>query len=347
MVKFKPMKPLSRRDFLKLGGLALSGLAFNVTLPDFTGFEDIQLARVATTSVSVYKEPNDQSRIVSTWPRDALVHVYETVDSGTPAYNPFWYRVFGGYMHRGRMQKVRFHSNVPLETIPDTKLVGEVTVPFAEPYRYNEYDGWQLVPFRLYYTTLHWITGIDAGPDGKAWYRLQDEADKNLFYFVPATQIRPLSSQEFALITPEVESKRIDVNLTTQTLTCYENNREVFRRLISSGVQYLFDTPVGNFNIITKLPSRKMSATDLAASSDQNILAGVPWCCFFTGQGHAFHGTYWHDDFGVPHSHGCVNMRNEDASWLFRWSRPTATFEEINKQTLDRKGYGTAVEIHY
>jgi lipoprotein-anchoring transpeptidase ErfK/SrfK len=347
LVKFIPMTSISRRDFLKLGGFALSSLAFTVVLPDFNEFEDIQLARVATTSVSVYKEPDDESLIVATWPRDSLVNVYETVNSGTPAYNPIWYRVFGGYMHRGHMQKVRFHANIPLASVPETKLLGEVTVPFAQPYRYNERDGWVSVPIRLYYSTIHWITGVEAGPDGKAWYRLQDEADKNVYYHIPAVQMRVVAPQELDLVTSEVENKRIDVNLTTQTLTCYEKEQEVFTTLISSGVQYLFDTPAGHFNIMVKLPSRRMSAADRAASDDQNVLAGVPWCAFFTGEGHAFHGTYWHDDFGVPHSHGCVNMRNEDAKWLFRWSRPTATFDEIDRLTLDRKGFGTPVDIHY
>ncbi len=341
------MNPISRRDFLKLGGLALSSLAVTTVLPDFKEFEDIELVRVATHSVSVYKEPNDESLIVATWPRDALVNVYETVDSGTPEYNPIWYRVFGGYMHRARLQRVRFHSNVPLETVPETKLLGKATVPFIQPYNYNEQDGWTRVPFLLYYSTVHWITGIEAGPDRKAWYRLQDEADKSIFYYVPATQMRALPPEEISPITPEVENKFIDVNLTTQTLTCYENNQEVLTTLVSTGVTYLYDTPAGRFNIMVKLPSRRMSAADRAASDDQNVLAGVPWCGFFTDKGHAFHGTYWHDNFGVPMSHGCVNMRNEDAKWLFRWSRPTASFEEIDKLTLDRKGYGTLVDIHY
>jgi len=341
-----PMTSLSRRDFLKLGGLALSSLAFNGYLPDFNEFEDIDLVRVATTSVSVYQQPMDESPIVATWARDALVNVYETVDSGTPDFNPIWYRVFGGYMHRARLQKVRFHANVPLETIPDTKLLGEVTVPFAQPYRYTQYEGWVAVPFRLYYSTIHWITGVEAGPDGKAWYRLLDEADESI-YFIPAGQMRAIPPQELDLITPEVENKRIDVNLTTQSLACFEADTQVFSASISSGVRYLFDTPAGRFNIMVKLPSRRMSAADRAASDDQNVLAGVPWCAFFTGEGHAFHGTYWHDDFGIPHSHGCVNMKNEDALWLFCWSRPTASFDEIDKLTLDRKGYGTRVDIHY
>lgn len=341
------MKPITRRDFLKLGGLALSSLAFTVTLPDFNEFEDIQLVRVATTSVSVYKEPNDLSPIVATWQRDALVNVYDTVNSGTPEWNPIWYRVFGGYMHRAHMQKVRFHANVPLDSIPETKLLGEVTVPFIQPYLYNTRDGWLAVPFRLYYSTLHWIIGVEAGPDGKAWYRLMDEADKKINYYVPAVQMRVLDPLELETINPWVENKRIDVNLTNQTLACFEDNQEVFTASVSTGVRYLFDTPAGRFNIMVKLPSRRMSAADRAASDDQNVLAGVPWCGFFTSQGHAFHGTYWHDDFGVPHSHGCVNMRNEDAQWLFRWSQPGASFAQIDKLTLDRKGFGTLVDIHY
>jgi len=340
------MKSISRRDFLKLGGLALSSLALNAFLPEAAPFDDIELVRVATHSVSVYKEPDDQSVIVATWPRDALVNVYETVNSGTPDYNPIWYRVFGGYMHRARLQRVRFHYNVPVETIPETKLLGEVTVPFVQPYRYNSGDGWTPIAFRLYFSTIHWVTAVEAGPDRKAWYRLLDESDESIYY-VPAAQMRLLPSEEIAPLSPEVENKWIDVNLTEQSLTCYENNSPARSAKVSSGVQYLYDTPAGRFNIMVKLPSRRMSAADRAASDDQNVLAGVPWCSFFTDKGHAFHGTYWHENFGITMSHGCVNMTNEDAKWLFRWSRPTAGFDDIDKLTLDKKGYGTAVEIHY
>ncbi|MFA5873329.1 MAG: twin-arginine translocation signal domain-containing protein, partial [Anaerolineales bacterium] len=176
------MKPISRRDFLKLGGLALASLAFTSFLPEFTEFEDIDLVRVATDEVVVRKEPTDESQIVRTWLRDDLVHVYETVNSGTPAYNPIWYRVFGGYMHRARLQKVRIHYNPPLTSLPEPKLLAELTVPYAQPYRYNQWDGWLPITYRLYYTSIQWITGIEAGPDGKAWYIVQDDADKNFFY---------------------------------------------------------------------------------------------------------------------------------------------------------------------
>ena len=339
------MKSISRRDFLKLGGLALASLAFTSFLPEFTEFEDIDLVRVAHDLVSIYEKPTDKSRIVQTWQRDDLVHVYETINSGTPGYNPIWYRVFGGYMHRARLQKVRIHYNPPLTSIPETKLLAELTVPYAQPYRINQWGGWLPIDYRLYYTSIQWITGIEAGPDGKDWYKVQDEADKSFFYYVPAMQLRPIAAEEIAPLTPDVpfEKKRIDVNLRTQTLTCYENDQTVFTTDVSTGVEGL-NTPTGRFNIMVKLASRRMSTTNLFA--DEIALAGVPWCSFFTGVGHAFHGTYWHDNFGVPMSHGCVNMRTEEAKWLFRWSLPSSGFDEISKQTLDTKGYGTAIDIH-
>jgi hypothetical protein len=340
------MKSISRREFLKLGGMALTSLAFTSFLPEFTEFEDIDLIRVATDSVSVYQEPTDKSQIVRTWVRDDLVHVYETVNSGTPGYNPIWYRVFGGYMHRARLQKVRIHFNPPLPSVPPTKQLAEVTVPFAQPYRYNKWDGWLPIDFRIYYSSIQWLTGIASGPDGKDWYIVQDDADKNFFYFVPTVQMRPIAAEEITPISAEVpaEKKHIDVNLRTQTLTCTESGQAVFTTDISSGVSGL-DTPIGHFNLAVKLAARRMSTTNYFA--DDIALAGVPWCGFFTSEGHAFHGTYWHDNFGVPMSHGCVNMRTDEAKWLFRWSLPSAGFDEINKLTLDTKGYGTAIDIHY
>jgi lipoprotein-anchoring transpeptidase ErfK/SrfK len=342
------MNRLSRRDFLKLGGLTLASLAFTSFLPEFTGFEDLELVRVAKDPVSVYKKPVDSSPIVNTWPRDSLIHVYDTVEVETPGANWNWYRVYGGYMNASRLQKVRIHYNVPLSNIPvTTKVLSEVTVPFTQAYRYNQWDGWVSI-YRLYYSSTQWITGIDTGPDGKAWYIVQDEADKNLHYYVPTVQLRPFSPEEMAPISPDVPmgAKRIDVNLTTQTLTCYESDKVFFTTPVSTGVKGLFDTPSGSFNIQVKLPARNMSTTSRFAD-DVIPLVGVPWTSFFTSQGHAFHGTYWHDNFGVSMSHGCINMRNEDALRLFRWSMPMAGFKNIDMQTLDVKGFGTAVEVHY
>jgi len=90
------MSTLSRRDFLKLGGLSLGSLAFSPLSPTLSGFDDSNIVRVATNSVSVYSRPSDKSSIISTWFSDELLHVYEEVTVDEPAHNPVWYRVWGG-----------------------------------------------------------------------------------------------------------------------------------------------------------------------------------------------------------------------------------------------------------
>jgi hypothetical protein len=346
-------RQLSRRDFLKLSGLALGGLAFSPFLPEAGGFADGDLVRVATTSVSVHVQPNDEYRIVTTWPRDSILHVYDTVTAETPDYNPIWYRVWGGYMHRERLQKVKIIYNQPLSSIPETGLLGEITVPYAQAYRYDAYAGWQTT-YRLYYESVHWINAIETGPDGGPWYRILDELDESIYY-VPASNVRIIPAAELDPISPEIpfEQKRVEVALATQTLTCFEYNQAVFETTISSGRAGLngpngepTHTPSGQFNIQVKMPSKHMGNADLAAGIDDYVIPGVPWVSFFTERGHAFHGTYWHDNFGVPMSHGCLNMRTAEAKWLFRWLLPAAPFEDIDKQTLDRKGFGTPIVIY-
>ncbi len=347
------VRSISRRDFLKLSALALGGLAFTPFLPEITGFEDVNLVRVATKSVSVYRDPSDKSLIVSTWNRDDLVNVYAEVTADEPKHNPVWYRVWGGYMHRARLQRVKVLYNPPLTVIPEKGQLAEVSVPYTQSFRYSKSNGWQPL-YRLYYETVHWVVGIDEGQDGQPWYRLLDEL-LPINYHVPAIHMRPIPTDELAPITPDVpfEKKRIEVSLNTQTLTAHENDQIVFQTKISSGLASLFSsngistlTPIGRFNIQTKMPSKHMGDGSLASDIEAYELLGVPWNCFFTEQGHAFHGTYWHDNFGVPMSRGCINMRMANAKWLFRWTRPVASYDEINPLTLDRKGYGTQVVIY-
>ncbi len=111
------------------------------------------------------------------------------------------------------------------------------------------------------------------------------------------------------------------MNLTTQRLSAYENGKIIFETSISSGIPYgKTASSVGKFNIDPKTPSKHMGNGNLFAGADDYELPGVPWTSFFTGDGQAFHGTYWHDNFGTPMSHGCINMRTEEARWIFRWS---------------------------
>ncbi|MCI0609877.1 MAG: L,D-transpeptidase, partial [Anaerolineae bacterium] len=342
---------LSRRDFLKLGGLSLGTLAFSPSLQSLIGFDDSNLVRVATTSVSVYRKPTDQSSIVSTWYRDELLHVYGEVIADEPVHNPVWYRVWGGYVHRARLQRVKtlFNETLPALEAGLPRLV-EATVPFTQPWRTSKAYGWQQLGFRLYYGSVHWVEAIEPGPTGDPWYRVYDDLT-GFPYHINPLHVRPIPLDELTPITPDVpiQDKRIEVNLTMQSLTAIEYDKEVFKTTISSGLPngprgkdgLSTKTPQGEFRILDKMPAKHMGNGNLFASIDDYELPGVPWTCFFTTQGHAFHGTYWHENFGVPMSRGCVNMRTEDAKWLFRWALPK---HELGKSF--NRGFGTLVRIY-
>jgi hypothetical protein len=160
---FRTMSTLSRRDFLKVGGLSLGSLAFSPSLQNLIGFDDSFLVRVATNSVSVYNRPSDKSSIKSTWYRDELLHVYEEVTVDEPAHNPVWYRVWGGYIHRSHLQRVKVLFNDTLTSLNlDKGLLRpvEVTVPFTEPQRTSKAYGWQKLGFRLYYGSVHLVDAM-------------------------------------------------------------------------------------------------------------------------------------------------------------------------------------------
>ena len=361
---------LSRRDFLKLSSLALGGMAFSPFEPDAFGFDDSTVVRVATKSVSVHSGPSDENRIIGTWYRDELVNVYEEVVADEPKFNPIWYRVWGGYMHRSRLQRVKFLYNKPLSSVPVRQLA-RISVPFTQPWRFTKAFGWQPLnqPPNLatnppiYYESVHWIEAVEDGPDGEPWYRILDDLDSNVKYFIKATHMAPISPDEFAPISPEIptEGKRIEINLSTQVLIAFEYDKAVFQTKISSGIpggggsgpnELSTTTPNGDFYIFAKMPAKHMGSSFFStiehgnplADADGYVLPGVPWTCFFTEVGHAFHGTYWHENFGAPMSHGCVNMRTEESKWLFRWTYPVFDFAEGK---IEKTGRGTPVKIYY
>jgi len=67
-----------------------------------------------------------------------------------------------------------------------------------------------------------------------------------------------------------------------------------------------------------------MAAGDALSGYD---LPGVGWpTIFISSNGVAIHSTYWHNDYGIPKSHGCVNARPDDAKWVFRWTLPHVSY---------------------
>ena len=343
------MSTLSRRDFLKLSALAFGNMAFSPIKERLSLFDDRMLVRVATKEISVHSMPTDEARITGQWSRDDLLTVYETVNAETPDYNPIWYRVWGGFVHRAHLQHVQaLYNPIQSKFEEGKRYLAEVTLPYSRAMKYSKFHGWEN-RYMLYFGSTHWVEKLEDGPDGEPWYLVYDELTSER-YHVKAESLRMISDEEVAPISPELEfqDKYVDVDLTMQTVKAYEKGVEVFSVLVSSGLYgrgadgTSTRTPTGKFNIMEKKPSKHMGDGSLASDIDAYELPGVPWTCFFTEQGHAFHGTYWHDNFGVPMSHGCVNMRNDEAKWLYRWLSP------VNKGAeYFSRGYGTTVNIFY
>jgi lipoprotein-anchoring transpeptidase ErfK/SrfK len=141
-------------------------------------------------------------------------------------------------------------------------------------------------------------------------------------------------------------NKRIEVDLTNQRVYAYDGDNLVYYFIVSTGKWGR--TPTGDFRIDTKLVATKMSGGSHALHT-YYYLPNVPWVMFFGNQiipasrGFSFHGTYWHNNFGHPMSHGCINMRTEDAKTLYDWADP-ATSGRVTK--ADQENPGTEVIIY-
>jgi len=119
--------------------------------------------------------------------------------------------------------------------------------------------------------------------------------------------------------------KWIDVNLSRQRLTAYEGNKVAFSSLVSTGVSN-HPTVVGTFNIYVKYGAQAMTG---GSGSEYYYLPNVPYVMYFYGA-YAIHGTYWHNNFGRPMSHGCVNLPTPAAQFMYNWAP-----------------IGTPVSVHY
>ena len=112
------------------------------------------------------------------------------------------------------------------------------------------------------------------------------------------------------------EPKRVEVDLTNQRLYAFEGQNRVFDFIISSGKPW-WPTPVGEFKPWAKLRWERMRGGSVQYGTYYD-LANVPFTVYFY-KSYALHGTYWHNNFGVPMSHGCVNLKTDDAGLLYNW----------------------------
>ena len=111
----------------------------------------------------------------------------------------------------------------------------------------------------------------------------------------------------------------IDVDVETEILVAYEGDVPVYSTMVSTGAK---DTPTetGIYRMWVKESEADMKGLN---GEDPYSVATVPWTQFFSPEkGLALHTAYWHDQFGIRRSHGCVNLAPRDARWLYFWSDP-------------------------
>ena len=113
----------------------------------------------------------------------------------------------------------------------------------------------------------------------------------------------------------------IEVNLTEQRVYAWEGDVLINSFVVSTGT-WQTPTVIGTFQIWNKTRIQTMSGPGYS-------LPNVPWVMYFY-KDYGFHGTYWHNNFGTPMSHGCVNLTIPDSEWLYNWA-----------------SYGTTVKVHY
>jgi hypothetical protein len=271
-----------------------------------------------------------------------------------------WVETPEGYLYAPNVQPVRNNPNEPLTSLPATSegtgMWAEVSVPYVDlvlekapssPWL-KEYLETGRKP-RLYYSQVMWIDGVSQNDQGQLMYHVNEKyGNPGDAFWADARAFRQLTDEEISPINPDAVDKRIVVHLNYQTLSCYEGNNEVFFCRVSTGAKFdaegnvveKWATPIGAHQPWRKVISIHMASGSTGSGYDT---PGIAWTMLFDKDGAAIHSTFWHNDFGTPRSHGCVNARPEDAKWIFRWSLPQVLTDPGN---YDISGpVGTVVDV--
>ena len=362
------LKLINRRDFLKLGTVSLTA-ALGLVFPPIRNLSLIldqvfgtylpngflqsgylvgslspdQQGRVLEPSVNVYDTPSFTGNRVNNYYLDTVLPITGiTIGKSEEFFNTVWYQVGGeGFVHSGVLQPVFTLTNPIITQIPPDGTLAEVTVPFTDAHWDPGRE--EPVAYRFYYATTYWVTELVQDFEGNQWYGVKDDKWEYTYYVI-AQHLRLIPPEELKPISTDVPAyqKRIEVYIPQQVMIAYEYDHPVFMARIASGAVFSngdYSTPTGRHMTFHKRASRHMARGNLAANGYD--LPGVPWNSYITEEGIAFHGTYWHNNFGRPRSHGCINLTPQASKWLYLWTKPDVPpeHEGIYEKT------GTIVDI--
>jgi hypothetical protein len=269
----------------------------------------------------------------------------EVIGSVPALVNQKYLETAQGYIWSSRIQPTKNLPNTPISEMPagQTGFWAEVTVPYvdltvdgviASPWM-QDHIAYNFPP-RVYYGQVIWIDQLRT-VNGFPEYRWNEDANGHgygygaygEFFWLDGAGVKVLTDADVAPISPEIDpnEKKIVASVTYQTLSCFEGANEVYFCRIASGQTYdafgersdELATPVGDLYTHWKIVSKNMTAGDSQAGYST---PAVPWNTFISGDGIAIHGAFWHNDFGERRSHGCINVKPEDAKWIFRWTTP-------------------------
>jgi len=357
----------SRREFLKLSLVGFGGLALNgrnhkfLSMPEFPQAE--RLGRLCVGMVELKARPDENSQSVGRIFEDAVVPwLREVVGQKEYYINKRWVETPDGYVYAPYLQPVKNLPNQPINDLIETSIGPgmwtEVTVPYVDivlesggstAWFKSRLEGG--LPPRLYYGQVFWVDQIRTDGNGQTYYRVNPNYYGGLdMLWAPAEAFRPIQENELTPINPGVEDKRIVVDVVHQTLSCFEGDKEVFFTRISSGAKFdingnpvdKWSTPVGLHKVTRKYVSLQMSGGTTGAGWD---LPGIGWTSIFVTGGVAIHSTFWHNDYGVPRSHGCVNASPEDAKWIFMWTEPFVNYDPGAEDVAISGKNSTQVEV--
>ncbi len=311
----------------------------------------------AIHTLAFYEKPDASTTRLDTRTRDQTFPITREVRAPFSAHNNLWYETPLGYVHSAWVLPVRVYPPQPfIRDVGEWGFWGEVSQPFTEAYA--EPNPQSRKVYRFYGGTVYHV--VDAFEDGAGvgWYKVFDEFPPTdpTHQWVLARDVHRIPRAEMAPIHPFAGEKRIAVDLDKQRLTCYEGTRVVFTTLVASGLGTSqsedgtvvdLATHTGETSVLLKQPSRHMSNRPYRDSppavGEIFDLPGIPWNTFFDLSGTAIHGTYWHNDFGVRRSHGCLNVSTAAARWIYRWTYPVGGYQDDFIQS-DRR-VGTPISI--
>jgi lipoprotein-anchoring transpeptidase ErfK/SrfK len=278
-----------------------------------------------TNPVSVYDVPHYQGKVVARKRFDEIVEVIGQAEGGGMyPHNNIWDQIPEGWVYSSFIQPAQWIVNTPTLDIGAGKW-GEISIPIALGSAAPGANGFK----KLYYSEVYRVVRAQPDAAGKIWYGLAADNGATVWRWLPGDQVRIIAPEELAPISPDVTNKLVVVDRPSQTVIAYENGNAVFSARTSTGTRWAsgdYFTPPGNWNGLEKRMSKYMTG---GRGSDAYGVTGVGYVYYFTQSKAATHSTYWHNNYGTPMSHGCVNLRPDDAKWIWRWTHPVIGYDTI------------------